>query len=210
MIPREMSELELMSIGEFAGRSRLSPKALRLYDELGLLPPARVDESSGYRFYSADQLEQARLIAALRELQMPLAQITAIVGSPPAVAAERIATFWAGREATHSIRRQLAVALVDRLSGKRSIMYEVNTRTIPERRILCLKRHVNGEEGAWAMGKEFIGMLRDRDLPRIEGREGATFCIYWGEVSADSDGPLEWCRPSRPIRLRASPPPSPS
>ena len=74
-------------------------------------------------------------------------------------------------------------------------MYEVNTRTIPERRILCLKRHVNGEEGAWAMGKEFIGMLRDRDLPRIEGREGATFCIYWGEVSADSDGPLEWCRP---------------
>ena len=71
MIPKEMSELELMSIGEFAGRSRLSPKALRLYDELGLLPPARVDESSGYRFYSADQLEQARLIAALRELQMP-------------------------------------------------------------------------------------------------------------------------------------------
>jgi MerR family regulatory protein len=38
-----------MSIGEFARRSRLSPKALRLYDGLGLLPPARVDELSGYR-----------------------------------------------------------------------------------------------------------------------------------------------------------------
>jgi len=55
-----------MSIGEFARRSRLSPKALRLYDELGLLPPARVEDDSGYRFYEVGQLEQARLVAALR------------------------------------------------------------------------------------------------------------------------------------------------
>jgi DNA-binding transcriptional MerR regulator len=39
----------LMGIGEFARLSRLSPKALRLCDELGLLPPARVDLDSGYR-----------------------------------------------------------------------------------------------------------------------------------------------------------------
>jgi hypothetical protein len=32
-------------------------------------------------------------------------------------------------------------------------------------------------------------------LPKIEGRAGAAFCIYWGWVSADSDGPVEWCRP---------------
>ena len=83
-----------MSIGEFAGRSHLSPKALRLYDELGLLPPARVDESSGYRFYSDDQLERARLIAALRQLQIPLAQIKVIVSLERADAAERVSTFW--------------------------------------------------------------------------------------------------------------------
>lgn len=187
--------LALMSIGEFAGRSRLSPKALRLYDELGLLPPARVDESSGYRFYSDDQLERARLIAALRQLQIPLAQIREIVSLEPAGAAECISAFWDGAEADHSLRRRLAASLVDRLNGTRSIMYDVNTRTMPERRILCLKRLVNGEEGAWALGKEFIALLRGHDLPRLEGREGAAFCIYWGEVSEDSDGPLEWCRP---------------
>jgi hypothetical protein len=74
-------------------------------------------------------------------------------------------------------------------------MYDVNTRTIPERRILCLKRNIAGEEAAWALGKEFIGLLRERDLPRLEGREGAAYCIYWSEVSEDSDGPVEWCRP---------------
>ena len=48
-----------MSIGEFARLSRLSAKALRLYDELGLLPPAQVDLDSGYRWYAAGQLDNA-------------------------------------------------------------------------------------------------------------------------------------------------------
>jgi DNA-binding transcriptional MerR regulator len=71
--------VDQMSIGEFASRSRLSAKALRLYDEQGLLPPARVDADSGYRFYEPGQLKHARLIAALRELQVPLAEIKAIL-----------------------------------------------------------------------------------------------------------------------------------
>ena len=73
-------------------------------------------------------------------------------------------------------------------------MYEVATREIPERSVLCLKRNVD-EKGAWALGKEFIAILRDRPLPKMEGREGAMFSIYWGEVSVDSDGPVEWCKP---------------
>lgn len=63
--------MEEMSIGEFARRSRLSPKALRLYDGLGLLSPSRVDELSGYRYYEGAQLGQARLIAALRQVGVP-------------------------------------------------------------------------------------------------------------------------------------------
>lgn len=55
--------MELLTIGAFARGSRLSAKALRLYDELGLLTPARVDPVSGYRFYDPAQLERARLVA---------------------------------------------------------------------------------------------------------------------------------------------------
>ena len=46
--------MRLLSIGAFARATRLTPKALRLYDELGLLPPAFVDQASGYRFYDPD------------------------------------------------------------------------------------------------------------------------------------------------------------
>src|SRR3984957_17749663 len=112
-----------MSIGEFARRSRLSPKALRLYDRLGLLAPARVDGDSGYRFYEAGQLEAARLVAALRQLQVPLAEISAILALEPGPAAERIRQYWAAVEAEHAARRDLAGHLVDRMTGKRSVMY---------------------------------------------------------------------------------------
>ena len=186
-----------MSIGEFARRSRLSAKALRLYDELGLLPPARVDKGSGYRFYESGQLLQARLIAALRQLQVPLAEIKAILPLEPVQAAVHVRQLWAATEAGHAARRALAEYLTDELSGRRSVMYEVSTREMPERSLLCLKRNVAGMDQAWAFGKEFIALLRHYQLPRMEGRPGAFFCIYWGEVSEDSDGPMEWCRPVR-------------
>jgi DNA-binding transcriptional MerR regulator len=183
-----------ISIGEFARRSRLSLKALRLYDERGVLVPARVDQASGYRYYGTDQLDRARLVVMLRELQLPLAAIKELLACDPADAAERIAEYWRGAEAAHDARRGLADYLVNRLRGKRSVMYEVATREIPERSLLCLKRNVD-QQGMWAFGKEFIGILRERPLPKIEGREGAAFCIWWAILNADGDGTIEWCKP---------------
>lgn len=74
-------------------------------------------------------------------------------------------------------------------------MYEVATRDIPARSVLSLKRSVVGASGAWAFGTEFVALLRQHRLPRLEGRAGAVFSIYWSEVRDDSDGPVEWCRP---------------
>ena len=186
--------MEEMSIGEFARQSRLSPKALRLYDEIGLLAPSRVDELSGYRYYASAQVEPARLISALRQLEIPLAMIGELLGLEPEEIAERITAFWRSAEEEHSARRRLAGLLVDQLTGRKAIMYEVATRDMPRRSLLCLKRNVD-PAGAWELGKEFVGIVRDRRLPRMEGRQGAAFSIYWGEVSDDSDGPVEWCKP---------------
>jgi DNA-binding transcriptional MerR regulator len=186
--------VEEVSIGEFARRSRLSVKALRLYDEMGVLVPARVDHASGYRYYDEPQLEQARLVAMLRQLDLPLAAIRELLACDPVEAAERLAAHWREAEAAHDARRELARYLVDRLGGKRSVMDDVATREMPARSLLCLKRNVD-EQGTWALGKEFIAILRERPLPKMEGREGAMFAIFWGEVSADGDGPMEMCRP---------------
>ncbi len=183
-----------ISIGEFARRSRLSLKALRLYDKRGVLVPARVDRASGYRYYDTAQLDQARLVVMMRELQLPLKAVKELLACDPADAAKRIAEHWRDVEAAHDARRELADYLVSRLSGMRSVMYEVATREMPERSLLCLKRTVAVEE-QFAFGKEFIAILRERPLPKIEGREGAFFCIYWSHPTADGDGLIEWCKP---------------
>ena len=112
----------LLTIGAFARASRLSPKALRLYDELGLLPPARVDPSSGYRFYAPEQLERARLVAWLRRLGMPLARIREVCELEPAAAAQEIRAFWAGIEADTAARRDLATLLIDHLTWRDPVM----------------------------------------------------------------------------------------
>jgi PPM family protein phosphatase len=108
----------LLPIGAFARAARLSPKALRLYDELGLLPPAFVDPATGYRFYDPAQLEQARLVAWLRRLGMPLARIRAVCELAPARAAQEVAAYWAGVEADTASRRDLAAFLIASLQGR--------------------------------------------------------------------------------------------
>lgn len=186
--------MDLVSIGEFARLSRLSPKALRLYDQLGLLPPERVDPGSGYRWYAPGQLREARLVAALRQIEMPLREIKAILDLDPDAAAEQLAGYWAGVEAEHAARRALTGSLVGYLDGKRPVMYDVATRSVPARSLLCLQRHVNSGQ-LLAVGKDFIARIRDGSVPRLEGIPGALFVIYYGQVSGDSDGPVEWCRP---------------
>jgi serine/threonine protein phosphatase PrpC/DNA-binding transcriptional MerR regulator len=108
--------VKLLTIGEFARLSRLSPKALRLYDELGLLRPFRVDEWSGYRYYAPSQLERARLVAWLRRLGMPLAQIGPVVESRPAEAAASVAAFLRVTEADFAERQRLAQFLITYLA----------------------------------------------------------------------------------------------
>jgi hypothetical protein len=124
-----------------------------------------------------------------------LAVIHEVLQLGPDEASDRIAAHWAAVEVDHAARRDLAGLLVDRLKGKQNDMYDVMTREMPERMLLCLERHVEGTEGAWALGKEFIGLMRECPIPRVEGIAGSLFSIYHGDVSDDGDGPVEWCRP---------------
>jgi DNA-binding transcriptional MerR regulator len=69
----------LLSIGEFAAATQLSPKALRLYDEQRILCPAVVEATNGYRYYRADQIALGRLIRTLREMDLPLTRIQELI-----------------------------------------------------------------------------------------------------------------------------------
>lgn len=120
---------ELVTIGEFARLSRLSAKALRRYDELGLLRPALVDPVNGYRYYDPAQAEGARLVAWLRRIGMPLSRIGRVVALDAGAAAVEIRAYWARVEAETAARRDLAMYLVDHLSAEGRVMARIPGNT---------------------------------------------------------------------------------
>lgn len=102
-----------MNIGEFAELTGLSMKALRLYDEQGLLPPAFVDEWSRHRRYSATQFESALRLKAARSADLPLAEARQLLHDPETAAAT-LAVHRA-RLAAERERQDAALAVLDRL-----------------------------------------------------------------------------------------------
>ncbi|ADP83299.1 MerR family transcriptional regulator [Pseudofrankia inefficax] len=72
----------VVPIGEFSRLTYLSVKTLHHYHEVGLLEPASIDPSTGYRRYSLDQVGRAHLIRRLRDLDMPVADVRAVLLAP--------------------------------------------------------------------------------------------------------------------------------
>ena len=119
--------MERMTIGEFAREAGLTAKALRLYDEMGLIAPAEVDPSTGYRYYGPDQLERARLVACLRLVGMPLARIRQVADLPREAAAAAVTSYWRQVEADTRTRRARVQALVEEMRAKETHMMGKST-----------------------------------------------------------------------------------
>ncbi|MEV7284364.1 MerR family transcriptional regulator [Streptomyces sp. NPDC093252] len=187
----------LLTIGAFAARARLSPKALRLYDQLGLLSPDRVDEATGYRYYRAEQVERARLVALLRRLDMPLARICAVVAADGPEAARLLDGYWAEVETRIAGQRTLAAYLRGRLSGRNSEMYgtfEIETADVAARVVITETRHTLADElPAWIGAS--LGRLTEAAVGDCGGIVAPPFVVYHAEVSTESDGPAESCVP---------------
>ncbi|KOX13152.1 MerR family transcriptional regulator [Saccharothrix sp. NRRL B-16348] len=188
-------DARLFGIGEFARRSRLSVKALRLYERQGLLRPAVVEAGNGYRRYREDQLVTARLVAQLRRLDMPLAVVSRIVSAPEGERADLLAEYWAEVEHRMAVQRGLAAHLRVVLSGGKGLleMYEVKQREVPEQVVLTEQRHL-----LQPALTDWIGSSMGRLIKAAEscgGMSGAPFVVYHGEVNEDSDGPVEVCVP---------------
>ncbi|GMA14700.1 MerR family transcriptional regulator [Deinococcus metallilatus] len=182
-----------LTIGAFSRASRLSLKALRLYDDLGLLPPARVDEGTGYRYYTPSQLGTAHLIGLLRQLDLPLSEVRAVLDTPAQTRASQLTQLWARVEREHGRRRGVAQYLIEKLQGETDMTdhFDVQQRLVPAQRVATLTRRLYVADLT-----DFIGEAGGR-LHALTGAQtaGATFVIYHGEVNADSDGPVEVCVP---------------
>jgi DNA-binding transcriptional MerR regulator len=108
-----------LTVGDFSRATHLSVKTLHHYHQVGLLEPATVNPGTGYRYYSAGQIPTAQVIRRLRDLEMPVADVKAVLAAPDAPArnaliAAHLNRLEAGlaqtRAAVESLRNLLAPA----------------------------------------------------------------------------------------------------
>jgi DNA-binding transcriptional MerR regulator len=197
-----------ISIGEFARRTRLTPKALRIYDRTGLLRPASVDLSTGYRRYDENDVDRGRLIGLLRAADLSLAEIDSIL-SDPALVAERL------EQATHALdrrqadRKLLIGHIQSVLTEGADPMFEIKTRHVPAQRVMSMQRRLHGHET-----DAFVREAKDAFSAQLgdEQAAGPFTLIFHGRVDGENDGPLEavlgcseQVQPSELIGVRTEP-----
>jgi DNA-binding transcriptional MerR regulator len=165
----ELGTEELLPIGRFARLSGLTIKALRHYDEIGLLRPARVDDATGYRRYALTQARDAEAIRRLRSLELPLEEIRALLGADEAMLRDRLAVHRARIEG-HAVETRRVLAELDRLiDGKEplvpeerdvQIRFALRIEEVPEQQALVIRARVPQDE---------LPSVIPRDIERVGG-----------------------------------------
>jgi len=190
---------DLFSIGGFASLTRLSIKALRLYDQLGILQPLHIDHQSGYRYYGVGQLPSARLIRILREMDMPLVTIrqvlTAWIVSSPVEAETLVRDYVEQREKqVEQIRGQIQQVIQIVHQEVEPMSLEVNVRKVESQQALSITHHIKVNKLDSTIKSSLDAMYAILKEQKLE-TAGVPLGIYHGAINEQEDGPIEICLP---------------
>ena len=184
---------QLMQIGRFIRTTQLSRKALRLYEQLGILRPIRIDADSGYRYYSQDQIDQARLIRLLREMDMPLRLVQEVISADATTACHLVEAYQQTIAKRSLVVNQTAIVVQHLLKQESlNMAFEVKVKDIPAQTVVSHNAKVKIDE-MQAHIKATLGMLREHILAGGANIAGDPICMYHGPVNKEADGPIEIC-----------------
>lgn len=148
-----------LTIGEFAALTQLSIRTLRRYHEAGLLAPASVDPWTGYRYYSGDQIPAAQVIHRLRQLDVPLREIEAILAADDPARRSQLVAGHLDRLEGELQRTRAAVAALRQLLRPVPQGLEVELRSLPARTVVAIDGTVSRD----AVGHWYDGAMAEID-----------------------------------------------
>ncbi len=189
------SPAELMSIGRFSEATRLSVKALRLYDEIGLLKPALVDPNTGYRYYAPTQVKEGHAIRILRSVDVPLAEMGTILNSNPQSRRRAMERHRNRLTEQLSQRKRMLDTFDEIIEGRKTLMpYEVSKETTEPQAVMSISRETNLQDVGQAI-QEGFGDIMGRLIPKGQQPIGAPFIIYHDVIDEETSGTIEMCAP---------------
>lgn len=186
----------LLSLGRFAQAVGLSRKALRLYDQLGILQPDFVDPDSGYRYYNPEQYERARFIRLMRSMEMPLVDIRQVLDSSTTEMAvdlvlEHTSAFEKRSQQVY-LASQKVLAYLRKEQLPMSI--HVSENEFPACKVVSIKKNITVPD-FHAFIPEALARLNQYVDDAGAKIAGDPICFYYGPVNETDDGPVEICFP---------------
>lgn len=188
--------MTMMPIGKFARATRLSIKALRNYDRLGLLRPASVDPISGYRYYRLDQMRRADVIRMLRIADVPLADIGEVLdGSDPHdVLSSHLVTLARQRD-----EQERKLRYLEQLISRKDVAmsHEVIVKMVDPQMVASHRTATTYQQVFTAIPEGFgtvFQRLQDHNAEPV----GIPFTIFHRAPDADDSGDIEMCVPVSP------------
>jgi DNA-binding transcriptional MerR regulator len=176
-----------LSIGDFSRMTYLSVKALRHYHDVGVLQPAQIDPSSGYRFYLPSQVGVAQMIRRLRDLGMPLDEVKTILQAPDEQTRDATLVAHLQRMEEQLAQTQQTVASLRTLLPRPQDSVKVERRFIDATPALAIREHVQGAEAvAWWM--QSFKLLHKTIASYGAQRNGPDGALFPAEFFADEAG----------------------
>ncbi|MGY1857146.1 MerR family transcriptional regulator [Modestobacter sp. SYSU DS0290] len=186
-----MHSARVLAIGEFSRLTHLSVRTLRRYHDAGLLEPAAVDSTTGYRYYSAEQIPIAQVIHRLRELDVPLPDVQRILRSPDPGARATLVADHLQRLESELDRTRAAVASLRRLLRPEPAPLDVELRAVPATTVAAVEDDVAHEEVlGW-----YAGAMAELDAV-VRRPTGAPGGLYDNALFEEGRGHLLVYRPT--------------
>ncbi len=163
----------MLAIGEFSRMTHLSIRALRRYHEAGLLEPEMVDASTGYRYYSGDQIPVAQVIHRLRDLDVPLSDVQRILRARDPNQRAALVAQHVERLESELARTRAAVVSLRRLLSPEPAPLEVELRADPAVTVAAVEDEVGEQDldtwfaGAMAELDTALGSPADQGPPGV-------------------------------------------
>lgn len=185
----------MLRIGTFSKMGKTTIKTLRHYDEVGLLAPAAVDEETGYRYYTSDQLFRLHEIVALRQMGFSVAEVLQILdgqGVEPILSARKAALEEAYEALGDRIFR-LNHYIDGRRGGKR-MQYQAVVKEIPAYPVFSYRDTLDSYDDIFRMIHEIKEKL-GRTNPRLACVEpDYCFNVYLDGEHRTQDIHVEFCQ----------------
>jgi DNA-binding transcriptional MerR regulator len=188
----------MYSIGEFSKITGLTVKALRFYHEEGVLLPSSIDDQTGYRYYGPEKIEAARIIAELRRLEFPIAEIAQIIRDAGDDAdllgrlEQRKTRLAAEIRRLRDVEKTLDKILATEREAQAmaaSTDYQVEEKSIPDMLIAAVR--IRGKYSDCGQGFARIAKRFGRQIC------GASFLLHYNCEYREDDADFEACMPIR-------------